>query len=223
MNTENFKFGRAYDLHELVADGIIHGIGVVFALVGATALIFYATVYSDYANIAASWIYGLGLIISLGVSFTYNMWPHSRVKWILRRFDHSAIFILIASTYTPFLVQGADRPLILALLIGIWITAFTGIWLKFRFPGRYDRLAILLYLGMGWSGVVVISPLSQQLPSITLWLIVAGGIIYSLGVIFHVWERLRFQNAIWHAFVIAAAAVHYSAVVTCFSLPSPSF
>ena len=122
MTTDPFKFGRAYDLHELVADGIIHGIGVVFALVGATALIFYATVFSDYANIAASWIYGLGLIISLGVSFTYNMWPHSRVKWILRRFDHSAIFILIASTYTPFLVQGADRPLILALLIGIWIT-----------------------------------------------------------------------------------------------------
>lgn len=218
MTTDPFKFGRAYDLHELVADGIIHGIGVVFALVGATALIFYSTVYSDYANIAASWIYGLGLIIALGVSFTYNMWPHSRVKWILRRFDHSAIFILIASTYTPFLVQGADRPLILSLLIGIWITAFTGIWLKFRFPGRYDRLAILLYLGMGWSGALAMGPLSEIIPGVTLTLIIVGGCIYSAGVVFHVWERLRFQNAIWHGFVVTAAIVHYSAVFTAISL-----
>ena len=92
--------------------------------------------------------------------------------------------------------------------------AIGGIVLKCVFPGRYDRLAILLYLGMGWSGVLVAPPLSGILPPVTLCLIVIGGIIYSVGVIFHVWEKLRFQNAIWHGFVVTAAAVHYSAVMT---------
>lgn len=216
--TDLFAFGRKYDLHEIVADGVVHGVGIVLALIGVTALIFYATLWASFGQLAAAWIYGIGLVLCLSVSFTYNIWPHSRTKWILRRFDHSAIFVLIAATYTPFLQRGAADPLVFGMLIFVWVIAAVGITLKCAFPGKYDRLAILLYLGMGWSGVAVVSPLSQTLPSVTLWLIVIGGVIYSLGVIFHVWERLRFQNAIWHAFVIAAAAVHYSAVMTCFSL-----
>ncbi|MFB9951406.1 hemolysin III family protein [Rhizobium puerariae] len=216
--SEFFNFGRKYDFHEIVADGIINGIGIVFALVGATALIFYATVWSSHGAIAAAWIYGLGLVLCLSISFTYNIWPHSRTKWVLRRLDHSAIFILIAATYTPFLQRGAQDPWIFAMLMAIWTTALVGILLKCLFPGRYDKLAILLYLGMGWSGVMVAGPISQYLPPVTVWLIIIGGLIYSLGVIFHVWERLRFQNAIWHGFVVAAAAVHYGAVMTCFSL-----
>ncbi|ACM35905.1 MULTISPECIES: PAQR family membrane homeostasis protein TrhA [Rhizobium/Agrobacterium group] len=211
---EEFRFGRHYDFHELLADGIVHGVGVVFALVGVTALIFYATVFTSFGEIAASWIYGLGLVLALGCSFTYNMWPRSTFKTYLRRLDHSAIFVLIAATYTPFLERGADEPAILCLLIGIWLTAITGIFLKCRYPGRYDRLAILLYLAMGWSGVLALEPISERLPPVTMVLIFIGGILYSAGVIFHVWERLRFQNAIWHGFVVAAAAVHYSAVVT---------
>ena len=215
--TDKFSFGRPYDFHELLADGIVHGIGVVLALIGATVLIFYATLWSSHGEIAAAWIYGLGLVIALSVSFTYNMWPHSRTKWILRRFDHSAIFVLIAATYTPFLERGADNPLILALLVGIWLVAIAGIVVKCVFPGRYDRLAILLYLAMGWSGLFAVGPISTYLPTVSLALIVVGGVIYSAGVVFHVWERLRFQNAIWHGFVVAAATVHYSAVLTTFS------
>lgn len=220
--TELFAFGRRYDFHEIVADGVVHGIGIVLALIGVTALIFYATLWASHGELAAAWVYGIGLLLCLSVSFTYNIWPHTRTKWILRRFDHSAIFVLIAATYTPFLQKGANDPLIFGMLIFVWAVAALGIALKCVFPGRYDRLAILLYLGMGWSGVVVVAPLSELLPSITLWLIVIGGVIYSLGVIFHVWERLRFQNAIWHGFVISAAIVHYSAVLTCFSLTPAS-
>ncbi|MBO3759355.1 hemolysin III family protein [Ciceribacter sp. L1K22] len=216
--TEYFRFSRAYDVPELVADGIVHGVGVVFALIGATALIFYATVWSSHGELAAAWIYGLGLVLALAASFTYNMWPHSRTKWILRRLDHSAIFVLIAATYTPFLQRGAENPFILTLLIGIWVFAALGIAVKCIFPGRYDRLAILLYLGMGWSGLMAVGPISEYLPMVSLVLIVVGGVIYSAGVIFHVWEKLRFQNAIWHGFVVSAAAVHYTAVFTTFSL-----
>jgi hemolysin III len=218
--SELFHFGRRYDVREIVVDGIVNGIGMVFALIGATALIFYATTWSSDGEIAAAWIYGLGLVLCLSISFTYNIWPYSRTKWLLRRFDHSAIFVLIAATYTPFLERGADDMLIFVMLLAIWATAILGIFLKCVFPGRYDKLAILLYLGMGWSGVMIMQPVSSYLPSITVWLIVIGGVIYSLGVIFHVWERLRYQNAIWHGFVVAAAAVHYSAVLTCFSLSS---
>ncbi|WP_281978000.1 PAQR family membrane homeostasis protein TrhA [Pseudorhizobium flavum] len=221
--SELFSFGRKYDFHEIVADGIVHGIGIVLALIGVTALIFYATLWASLGEIAAAWVYGLGLLLCLSISFTYNIWPHSRTKWILRRLDHSAIFILIAATYTPFLVRGTHDPLILFMLVAIWLTAILGITLKCLFPGRYDRLAILLYLAMGWSGVIVAVPISSYLPTITVWLIVAGGIIYSLGVIFHVWERLRFQNAIWHAFVVVASAVHYGAVITSFSLSGTGF
>ena len=203
-----------YDRHELIADGIVHGIGVVLALIGVTALIFYATIAGTFGQLAASWIYGAGLLVSLGISFAYNLWPVSNVKWFLRRLDHSAIFVLIAATYTPFLQRGIDDPLRAGMLVGIWLMAAAGIALKFLFPGRYDRLAILIYLGMGWSGVFAAGPLLTHLSVATLTLIVVGGVLYSVGVIFHVWERLRFQNAIWHGFVVAAAAVHYSAVVT---------
>ncbi|MGO4440521.1 PAQR family membrane homeostasis protein TrhA [Rhizobium sp. RAF56] len=207
-----------YDKDELIADGIVNGVGVVFSLVGATALIFYATVWRSYGEIAAAWVYGLGLVLALSISFSYNVWPVSPTKWKLRRFDHSGIFVLIAATYTPFLQRGADDPLLFAALIGMWMTAAAGVYLKCRYPGRYDRLTILLYLAMGWSGIFLAGPVAERIPFASMLLIVIGGIIYTLGVIFHVWERLRYQNAIWHGFVIAAAAVHYSAVLTCLSL-----
>jgi len=208
----------AYDKYELIADGIVHGVGLALALVGATVLIFYATVWSSHGEIAAAWVYGIGLVMTIGISFTYNAWPVSRTKWFLRRLDHSSIFILIAATYTPFLERGSDDPLLFSMLIGIWVVAIVGILLKCVFPGRYDKLAILLYLAMGWSGVLVAEPVASRIPFASMLLIVIGGVIYSAGVIFHVWEKLRFQNAIWHGFVVAAAAVHYSAVLTCFSM-----
>jgi hemolysin III len=204
-----------YDRHEIIADGIVHGVGVVAALIAVTVLIFYATVWGTGGSLASAWVYSIGLIASLGISFAYNIWPVSPVKLALRRFDHSAIFVLIAATYTPFLVAGLPDPIVLANLIGIWAVALFGITLKCVWPGRFDRLAILLYLTMGWSGVLLWSRLHDVLSLATLILILIGGIIYSLGVIFHVWEKLRFQSAIWHGFVIAAAGVHYAAVLLC--------
>lgn len=203
-----------YDRGEVIADGIVHGVGVVLALIGVTALIFYATVWATSGQLAAAWVYGVGLVAALATSFAYNIWPVSTVKWHLRRFDHAAIFVLIAATYTPFLQRGIDEPLLAGMLVGIWLMAAAGVALKFLLPGRYDRLAILIYLAMGWSGVLAAGPLTTHLSTATLTLIVAGGVLYSVGVIFHVWEKLRFQNAIWHGFVVAAAAVHYSAVLT---------
>lgn len=209
-----------YDRSELIADGIVHGIGLAAALVGVTALIFYATLWSTTGQLAAAAVYGAGLLATLSISFLYNLYPVSRTKWFLRRFDHSSIFVLIAATYTPFLQRGLDDPFLFVMLIGIWAIAGLGVAIKCFFPGRFDRLAILLYLAMGWSGVLAVGPLLSALTATTLVLILIGGIIYSAGVIFHVWEKLRFQNAIWHGFVVTGAAVHYSAVLTCFGAAS---
>ncbi len=214
MTDSQFRFGRHYDFHERLADGIVHAIGVVLAVVGVAVLVFQAAVTATGAEVLAVSIYGGGLILSLAVSFVYNMLPHSALKWKLRRADHSAIFILIAATYTPFLHKASADPVVFVLLVCIWIMAALGVALKCLLPGRYDRLAILLYILMGWSGLVAIGPIADNLPPLSMLLIVIGGIIYTVGVIFHVWERLRFQNAIWHGFVVTAAAIHYVAVLS---------
>ncbi|MBN9598160.1 MAG: hemolysin III family protein [Afipia sp.] len=202
-----------YDRAELIADGVIHVLGIAFSVIAASVLITLAAIYASPAQIVSVSIYAAGLTAMLGISATYNLWPVSPVKWLLRRFDHSAIYVLIAATYTPFLAQMQDRVVAVALLIGVWSVAAIGIALKVLLPGRFDRLSIALYLALGWSGVVAYESVMSSLPSTTLWLIAAGGVLYSAGVIFHAWRRLRFQNAIWHSFVLLAAACHYSAVV----------
>lgn len=201
-----------YDRAELIADGVVHVLGIAFGLIAATALVIFTAICLAKEIVSVS-VYVAGLLAMLCLSATYNLWPVSPIKWVLRRFDHSAIYILIAATYTPFLTQMNDRFMSAVLLIGVWSVATAGIALKVFLPGRFDRLSVGLYLAMGWSGVVAYDSLVVSLPNSTLWLIAAGGLIYSLGVIFHVWERLRFQNAIWHSFVLLAAGVHYTAVL----------
>ena len=121
--------------------------------------------------------------------------------------------MLIAGTYTPFLIQLFPDPVAIALLVGVWAIAALGIGLKVALPGRFDRTVIVLYLALGWSGIVAIDKVVAAMPPATVWLLTAGGALYTLGVMFHIWHRLRFQNAIWHAFVLTAASCHYGAVL----------
>ena len=202
-----------FDRAELIADGVVHIVGICFVLVAATALIVLASVYATALDIVVSAIYVAGLLAMLGLSATYNLWPVSRAKWLLRRLDHSAIYVLIAATYTPFIMQVKGSLLAMVLLVGVWCAAIAGIVLKLKFPGRFDRLSIGLYLAMGWSGMMLYDSVVKALPTLALCFVVAGGVFYTLGVIFHAWERLRFQNAIWHSFVLSGAACHYTAVL----------
>jgi hemolysin III len=202
-----------YDRAEMVVDGIVHGIGVVLGVAGAVVLIALALRSPGLGDVSAAGVYALGLVAMLAISATYNLWPVSRVKWVLRRFDHSAIYLLIAATYTPFIARLKDGALAFGVLTGVWATALVGIALKLALPGRFDRLSIALYLLLGWSGVMMYQPVSAALPAMALWLIGAGGLLYTCGVVFHVWESLRFQNAIWHGFVVLAAGCHYAAVL----------
>lgn len=205
--------GWNYDRAEIIADGIIHAIGVLSGIIAATVLVVLAVVYADATNIVGVSIYVAGLLSMLVLSASYNLWPISPVKWLLRRFDHSAIYLLIAATYTPFILEVKDSVFALTLLVCVWCVAIVGIVLKLRYPGRFDRVAVGIYLAMGWSGVMLYGHVVRVLPALVVGFILAGGLLYSFGVIFHAWRRLRFQNAIWHGFVLAGAACHYTAVL----------
>jgi hemolysin III len=193
-------------------------LGIVSGLVGVTVLLILAAATVGPWELMSVSVYAGCLLAVLVISAAYNLWPVSPVKWILRRFDHSAIYLLIAGTYTPFVTQMKASLGSVILLAGLWLTSIVGIALKLAFPGRFDRLSIILYLLLGWSGVVAYESVFGNLPGSTLWLLLAGGALYTTGVVFHVWESLRFQNAIWHAFVLLAAACHYGAVMDCMVL-----
>jgi hemolysin III len=205
--------GWHYDRAELIADGIVHGIGVFGGVVAATVLIVLAAVFASTYEIVSVSVYAAGLLAMLIFSAAYNLWPVSRGKWLLRRLDHAAIYILIAATYTPVFAQLQDRVFAMSLLAGVWSVAAIGVVLKLFFPGRFDKVSVGLYLAMGWSGLIAYDAGMSSLPQLALWFIVAGGLLYTFGVIFHAWRRLRFQNVIWHSFVLLGAACHYTAVL----------
>ncbi len=208
-----------YNRAETIADGIVHGLGIALGIAGAVVLLTIAFHSAPGAEIAAVIVYVIGLLSMLALSMAYNLWPISPRKWLLRRFDHSSIYLLIAGTYTPFIWQ-MKSGLIPVLLAVVWLTAAAGIALKLFWPGRFDRLSIAFYLVLGWSGVLAYQPMAATLQPITLWLIAIGGALYSIGVAFHVWERLRFHTVIWHGFVVTAALFHYAAVLSCVTLAS---
>ena len=202
-----------YDRVELIADGIVHAIGILSGVIAATVLVVLTAIYASPRDIVVVSIYVAGLLSMLGLSATYNLWPVSPTKWVLRRLDHSAIYVLIAATYTPFIIELGNSVFAVALLIGVWCVAVFGIALKLCWPGRFERLSVGLYLALGWSGLMLYDSVVAGLPRMALWFVLAGGAMYSLGVVFHAWQRLRFQNVIWHCFVLSGAACHYTAVL----------
>jgi hemolysin III len=204
-----------YTRRELMADAAVHIAGIAFGVAGSIAIVILAAMAPlDWTERAAVAVYAAALVSMLGVSATYNMWPVGRRKWILRRADHALIYLMIAGTYTPLVALVGRGSTAWMLLAFIWVLAGIGIALKLLMPGRFDRAAIGLYLLLGWSGVATYESVIGALNPEALWLLAIGGVLYSAGVIFHVWRSLPFQNAIWHAFVLAATACHYGTVLT---------
>jgi hemolysin III len=203
---------RAYSAAERIADGSVHILGVAASLVAATALMI-AALKLPPASILSLAIYGFGLIAVFACSAAYHLATEARLKAILRRFDHAAIYVKIAGTYTPFAMVKMGDAAGLALLAAVWtITAF-GATAKLLWPGRLERTSYVLYLAQGWAIVAAFGPFASAVSVRVLVLLAAGGVIYTLGVIFHLWERLPYHNAIWHGFVVAASGCHFAAIV----------
>jgi hemolysin III len=202
---------RDLSLHELLADGIVHALALLAGVIAFPLLLFHTLQTTGIGTFAALAVYAAGFFLMWGFSLAYNMTPPGALKWLLRRFDHSMIYVMIAGTYTA-LIPHLDGGWAWGLGLVVWTGAVLGIVVKVVLPGRYDRLSILAYIMLGWVGVIAIGPVSAALPSVSLWLLVAGGVTYIAGVGFYVWERLQFQNAIWHCFVAVAAGLHFAAV-----------
>jgi hemolysin III len=203
-------FTRPYDRAELIADAILHTAGIGFAVTGLALLISMAGGLPGFQGTSV-WIYGVGLITVVATSTAYNAWPLGSTKLILRRFDQSAIYLFIAASYTPIVAQTDSVPNNIFLVV-IWTLAWLGLALKLAFPCRFERLAVLLSLALGWSGLLACDVVFSPLAPATLCLIAAGGGLYSIGVVFHLWDNLRFQNAIWHGFALSAAGLQFIAV-----------
>jgi hemolysin III len=163
--------------------------------------------------IAALVIYAGGLITMLACSALYNLAVGGPRKRLYRRLDHAAIFLMIAGTYTPFALVALGGPWGTGLLAVVWIAAAAGIAVELLDRGRHDGLSVAAYLLLGWAVLPALGPLSAALSPTGLILLLAGGVLYSVGAAFHIWTSLPYQNAIWHRFVLAAAACHYTVVL----------
>lgn len=202
---------RTQSSAEFIADGVVHGVGLMAGIVGAIVLLTADVKPGSAGSLWTRAVYVFGLLAMLGCSAAYNMMRGNARRGMLRGLDHAAIYIMIAGTYTPFLVtlKGAWA---VGMTVAIWTVTATGVILKLTLRNVPEAVSISLYLALGWIGIAAFRPFVDALGSTTLILLAVGGVIYSTGVIFHVLDRLKFSNAIWHGFVLSAAAVHYVAV-----------
>lgn len=202
-----------YSLNEEIANAISHAAGVVFGIVGLVLLLVKALNHqADALTITSMAIYGSSIIVLFLASTLYHSIPSPRAKRWLKTFDHSAIFLLIAGSYTPFLLVTLRTPLAFVMLVVIWTIALLGIVMKVAFVHRYERLSLVSYLTMGWLALIVIYQLAQKIEPAGIALLAVGGVIYSIGVIFYVEKRIPFNHAIWHGFVLAGCVCHFFAI-----------
>ena len=202
-----------YTLGEEIANSVIHGVGVVLSIAGLGVLTAFASLRGDAWHIVGCSIFGAALILLYTTSTLYHSIPLPRVKAVLRALDHSAIFILIAGTYTPFLLVNLRGPWGWSLFGVIWGLALVGIVLRIVRGRRSTLVSVALYIGMGWAVVVAAKPMLNSVAPGGLWLLLLGGLAYTLGVVFYVWKRLPYHHAIWHVFVLAGSILHFFAIL----------
>ncbi|KYN90414.1 hemolysin III family protein [Vibrio cidicii] len=202
-----------YSVSEEVANAVTHALGMVFGIVGLILLLLKAAEHNaDTLTITSMAVYGASIIVLFLASTLYHAIPSPQAKRWLKTFDHSAIYLLIAGSYTPFLLVSLRTPLAIGLMIVIWSIALLGIIMKVAFVYRFKRFSLISYLLMGWLSLVVIYQLAITLDVGGLTLLACGGVIYSLGVIFYVAKRIPFNHAIWHCFVLAGCVCHFLAI-----------
>ncbi|MEZ8230581.1 MULTISPECIES: PAQR family membrane homeostasis protein TrhA [Vibrio] len=195
------------------ANAITHGLGVVLGVVGLILLLIRAFDYqADMLTVTSMAVYGSSIILLFLASTLYHSITTEKTKRLLKTLDHCAIYLLIAGSYTPFLLVGLRTPLAMGLMAVIWGIALVGIIMKIAFVYRFKRLSLFIYLAMGWLSLIVVYQLAMNIDIGGLVLLAVGGVIYSLGVIFYVAKRIPYNHAIWHLFVLAGCACHFFAI-----------
>lgn len=202
-----------YSPAERTLDATIHAVAIAAALVGIAVLGWQMPWPPEIRIVAALAVYAIGLLAMLVSSTLYNAARGGPGKALLRRVDHAAIFVMIAGTYTPMMVLGLGGEIGLGMLAAVWSGALAGAGMTVALGERFDRFSNAAYLALGWCGFVLIGKLWEVLTTAAFTLLLAGGVLYSLGVIAHQAHRMRFHNALWHAMVVAGAACHFVVVL----------
>ena len=202
----------AYTENEEIANRLTHGLGAILSVAGLVLLVVFASRHGDAWHVVSTAVFGATLVLLYSASTLYHSVQGDRSRALLQRFDHAAIFLLIAGSYTPFVLVTLRGPWGWSLFGVVWGLAVTGVALKFWVAGRFRLLSTLIYLAMGWLVLVAIKPLVAALPSGGLKLLFAGGLCYTGGAAFYLWKRLPYHHAVWHLFVLAGSVCHWAAV-----------
>ncbi len=213
MSTASAKT-QLYSLREEIANSITHGIGAILSVLAMTLLLVRSIINADPWHIFSASVFGASLIIMYFASTLYHALPQPQVKKILRVFDHCAIYLLIAGTYTPFLLVNMRGPWGWSLFVFIWSCALIGCFYKVFVRAAYkhkwlDHISTAIYIMMGWAVVVALKPAMETIPGEALLLMLVGGMAYTGGVTFYLWEKLPYNHAIWHLFVLCGSVVHF--------------
>jgi hemolysin III len=209
---------EAYNDREELANSLTHGVGALLSVAGLVLMVVFAARHGDAWHVVSTAIFGTTLVLLYTASTLYHSLRGDQLKVLLQKFDHAAIFLLIAGTYTPFVLVTLRGPWGWSLFGVIWGLAVAGVTIKFWLAGRFRVISTLIYLAMGWLVLVAIKPLAASLPAGGMKLLVAGGLCYTGGAAFYLWKRLPYHHAIWHLWVLAGSACHWAAVF-CHVLP----
>ncbi len=211
---------KQYSTGEEIFNSVSHGVGALLSIIGASVLVTLAACFGTGTAVVSSIIYGLSLIILYTMSTLYHAFPFHKVKRLFRIFDHSSVYLLIAGTYTPFtLITLQNSPKGRYIFIAMWVCTVIGILLNTLNVEKFKWVSLVLYVGMGWTAIFAIKDIAAALPKNGLFLLIAGGIAYTVGIVFYVMKKVKYMHSVWHLFVLLGSILHYICIAV-YVLPS---
>lgn len=204
---------RTLSVNEEIVNSVTHGIGTLLSIAALVLLVVFAAIKGNVWHVVSFSIFGSTLVLLYLSSTLYHSFTKVKIKNLFARFDHAAIFLLIAGTYTPFLLTALRGAFGWTLFGIIWTVAIAGVVIRSIYLTKFRKLMVGLYLAMGWMFVVAIGPMMKNLPGISLIFLFLGGVMYSIGVIFYAWRNLKYGHGIWHLFVLAGSIMHFFSVI----------
>lgn len=208
-----------YTVGEEIFNSVSHGVGALLSLAALILGVIWASLYGDGWCIASAIIYGLSLMVLYDMSTFYHAIPNKRAKRVLRIFDHCSIFVLIAGTYTPYTLVALRGPLGYGLFTAVWAVTILGIVLNAISIERFKVFSMICYVAMGWIVIFAYAPLKAALPMPGLLLLIAGGVVYTLGLLFFGMKK-RYAHSVWHLFVLTGSILHFLSVLL-YVFPGP--
>lgn len=211
---------KRYTLGEEIFNSVTHGVGSLLSIAGIVVLIVFSAINSDAFAVVSSAVYGASLIILYTMSTLYHSITNEKAKKFFRIMDHNTIFFLIAGTYTPYTLAVLRSPLGWVLFGVVWGAAAIGIVLNSIDLEKFSKISVVCYIAMGWVIIIAVKPLMNSMPFISFALLVAGGIFYTIGVIFYAIKKVKYFHSVWHIFTVIGSALHYFSVFTAIALPN---